>query len=122
MKKFLLFSLGAFFFALLHACSLENDIIKPNCQLSEPDLVDKWWKSNDQLVESMPVVMFRRNSTMQIKGSDDELKYSIEHCNKINVENLTQSTFNRLTVVRMTPDEVIMRIDDSEKVIFTRVE
>lgn len=122
MRKFLLFSFGAFIFALLHACSLENDIIKPNCQLSEPDLVDKWWKSDNELAKDMPVIMFRRNSVMQVKGSDDEIQYSIENCNKINIENITKSTMNRLTVVRMTPDEVVMRINDSEKVFFSRVE
>lgn len=122
MKKFLLFSFGAFIFALLHACSLENDIITPNCQLSEPDLVDKWWKSDDELAASMPVIMFKRNSTVKIKGSDDEVMYSIENCNKINVENVTKSTFDRLTVVRMTTDEVVMRVNDSEKVFYSLVE
>lgn len=122
MKKFLLFSLGAFLFALLHACSLENDIIKPTCQVSEPDLVDKWWKSNDELASDIPVLMFKRNNSMILKGSDDKIVYSIENCNKINVENDTKSTFTRLTVVRMTPEELIMRIDDSEKVIFTKAD
>src|SRR5690554_3576530 len=106
MKKFLLFSIGAFIFFLLHASSLENDIIKPNCQVSEPDLVDKWWKSEDGLAEELPVIMFKRNNTLLIKGSDDEIKYNIQHCNKIEVENRTKTTFNRLTVVRMTTDEV----------------
>ncbi len=109
MKKFFYLTVVAFILAVFHACSLNNNILTPNCKVFEADLVDRWWyqvgetKENGIYFSSMGKCM-KRNST-------DSLTYTLTNCNKLNITNHTKFSHETLEIGKLRPDKASMLIN-----------
>jgi hypothetical protein len=116
MRKWIFFTLIAFVFALLHACSLDNDMLKPNCEIFEIELVEKVWtptgsKAGDPL-------FFTVDGLLREGASADSITYNIQNCNTLSMFNKTTGESREWTIEHLDLDKMTIK-KGSETITYT---
>lgn len=127
MRKAIYLTMLAMVFALVHACSLNNDILRPSCEVFEVELVEKWWapqgtkadnkimfKANGQLLETNPA-----NGWMH-KSATDSVSYSLTNCNQLVVTNHTTGDVEAMEVYDLMPTVMIVQVGPKEQITFRK--
>jgi hypothetical protein len=109
MKKFFYLTVVAFIIAVLHACSLNNNIITPNCKVFEADLVDRWWYQIGETKENG--IYFSSAGRCMKRNSTDSLTYTLSNCNKLRIINHTKMAHEVFEIGKLRPDEASMLIN-----------
>lgn len=94
----------AFVISVLHSCSLNNNILTPDCKIFESLLVDRWWHSENDRERK---IFFSSNGRMLIAGSQDSITYRIHSCNKISVSNHTAAFHETMELSKLLPDKAV---------------
>ncbi len=115
-RKFIYLTLAAFVVAMVHACSLNNNIITPSCKVFETDLVDRWWFASGS--RDITGYYFNSNGTCKKKNSDDDMSYTLVNCNKLHIKNHTRHTIEVWDIAKLIPDQFAVNIDNKEMVMF----
>ncbi len=128
MRKVIYLTMLAMVFALVHACSLNNEILRPSCEVFEVEMVDKWWspqgthkssnkimfKSNGQIEETIP-----DNGWMH-KSAGDSVSYSLTDCNKLVITNHTSGDIEEMEVFDLMPDVMIIQATADKQITFNK--
>jgi hypothetical protein len=108
MKKFFYLTVVAFIISVLHACSLNNNILTPDCKVFEADLVDRWWFQVGQNKENG--IYFSSAGRCMKRNSSDSLTYTLTGCNKLNITNHTTFSHEVLEIGKLRPEKASMLI------------
>lgn len=106
MRKYVFLVLMAFAFALVHACSLNNDILKPDCEIFEVELTNKWWEpvGNKQAAK----LMFEEGK-IKMAGSDANKSYTLSNCNTVTVQDNDSGSSETWTIEDLNLDRLTLR-------------
>jgi len=104
VRKLIYLTLVSLFVALVHSCSLNNEILTPPCKIFEADLTDRWWYPENG--NSKTGIYFASNGNCMKKSSNDSLTYTLQSCNKINIINHTQSTTEQMELGKLIPNKM----------------
>ena len=128
MRKAIYLTMLAMVFAMVHACSLNNDILRPSCEVFEVELVEKWWapqgttksenkimfKSNGRLMETDPAHGWMH------KTAEDSVSYSLTDCNKLVITNHTSGDIEEMEVYDLMPDVMTIQVGPKEQLTFKK--
>ncbi|CAN5300926.1 hypothetical protein BH09BAC1_BH09BAC1_31050 [soil metagenome] len=115
-------------FALVHACSLNNEILRPSCEVFEVEMVDKWWAAQGTY-KSDNKIMFKSDGQLMEtdaahgwmhKNAADSVSYSLTNCNKLVVTNHTSGDIEEMEVFDLMPDVMILQVSDKEQITFKK--
>lgn len=111
MKKYLFLAVLAVLFALFSAsCSMNNDILKPDCEVFEVELTNKWWQPNGAKTDEK--IKFSSGQVENTQSSDS-MTYVISNCNTIEVVNHTDSSTDIWTIEDLNLDRLVLRKDNN---------
>ena len=111
MKKYLFLGLLALLFALFSAsCSLNNNILKPDCEVFEVELTNKWWQPNGAKTDEK--IKFSSGKVESTQGSDS-LTYIINNCNTIEVQNHSDNSTDMWIIEDLNLDRLVLRKDNN---------
>lgn len=117
MKKVIIGTLISLFVALLHSCSLDNNVITPSCRIFEALLVEQTWQP---ISGNQADIRFKADRQMTVIGSNDSITYELYNCNKLDVTNHTQSTFETWQIERLVEDVLVLQVNKDTKITFNR--
>ena len=106
MRKYGFFVLMALAFAMVQACSMNNDILKPSCEVFEVELVNKWWQPQGQ--KQAEAVMFTADGTMKWTNTSAEKNYELANCNTLRVTDEETGTMNEWTIQDLNLDRLVI--------------
>ena len=116
MRKWLFFTFVAFVMAMIHACSLNNSIIKPNCQVFQFEMADKWWTPTGETGSQM---YFSSAGDMKTKTGTDNVTYTIQNCNSLLWVNHTSGESKEWIIKQLDPKKMVLQMDNKQMVTFT---
>jgi hypothetical protein len=117
----------AMVFALVHACSLNNDILRPSCEVFEVEMVEKWWAPVGAKTDNK--IMFHSNGLMEEtdptngwmhKSAGDSVSYSLTNCNKLVVTNHTSGDIEEMEIYDLMPTVMIIQVNAEEQITFKK--
>ena len=111
MKKYLFLGVMAVLFALFSAsCSLNNDILKPDCEVFEVELTNKWWQPTGSKTDER-----LRFASGKVESTEtaDSVTYVITNCNTIEVVNHTENAADQWTIEDLNLDRLVLRKDNN---------
>lgn len=109
MRKYGIFVLLAFVFALAQACSLDNDILKPDCEVFEVELTEKWWQPVG--AKNSPAIRFTNGGEFEMETSSDSWTYEIFNCNTVKMANTETGQTEEWTIEDLNLDRLVIRHD-----------
>lgn len=118
MRKWLFFTFVAFVMALIHACSLNNSIIKPNCQVFQIEMVEKWWVPNNEPTSTPDKIYFQSNGTMKKYADTDSISYELQNCNSLVMHNANTGETKQWVIKDLNPDRLVLEQDNNSTVTY----
>lgn len=127
MRKVIYLTMLAMVFALVHACSLNNDILRPSCEVFEVEMVDKWWAPQGSKADNK--IMFKSNGLLMEtdpahgwmhKSAEDSVSYTLTNCNKLVVTNHTSGDIEEMEVFDLMPDVMIVQVSEKQQITFKK--
>ncbi len=127
MRKVIYLTMLAMVFALVHACSLNNDILRPSCEVFEVEMVEKWWAPVGSKTDNK--IMFHSNGLMEetnpnngwmFKSASDSVSYSLTNCNKLVVTNHTSGDIEEMEIFDLMPTVMVIQINADEQITFKK--
>jgi len=128
MRKGIYLTMLAMAFALVHACSLNNEILRPSCEVFEVEMVDKWWAAQGTH-KSENRIMFKSGGVMaetdpangwMHKSATDSVSYSLTNCNKLVVTNHSSGDVEEMEVYDLMPDVMILQVSPEQQITFKK--
>ena len=116
MRKWLFFTFVAFVMAMIHACSLNNNIIKPNCQIFQYEMADKWWTPTSGATGQ---VYFSAAGVMKNKAGTDSISYTLQNCNGLAWYNHTSGESKEWLIKELNPSKMVVQQDNQHVVTYT---
>lgn len=107
MRKYGIFVLLAFMFALAQACSLDNDILKPDCEVFEVELTGKWW--HPQGHEGADNIMFTNEGTFKTEKSAGSWTYELFNCSTVKMANNETGETDEWVIEDLNLDRLVIR-------------
>lgn len=104
----------ALVFATMQSCSLNNDILKPNCEVFEVELVEKAWHPADNREQ----LIFHSNHRLEVNNSQEDITWEISNCNTVMVTNHTAGTLQAWTIDNLNLEQLVI-IRNKERVTYT---
>lgn len=106
--------------ALAHACSMNNQILTPNCDIYQSELANTWWTASDPAAGEKERVYFNADGTLQMGEISDSVRYDIQDCNRIKIDNITKADYEEWTIVSLTDNSLSLRYNGSKTVEYKR--
>lgn len=117
MRGVLTLVTAASLLALIHACSLDNNILKPKCRIFEIDLVERWWYPKDSQQSKL---YFKSNGEILMPASNGSWTFSLENCNKIQATDDINSVSEQWVIKALTDKDLQIAFDNNTTVSYTR--
>jgi hypothetical protein len=105
-RKLIYLTLVSFFVALVHSCSLNNNILTPPCKVFETDLTDR-------------CIYFDSDGTCVKRNSTDSITYTLNNCNKLNIVNHTLMQTEELNIGKLRPDNMTILKENGNQETYT---
>jgi hypothetical protein len=116
-RKLIYLTLVSFFVALVHSCSLNNNILTPPCKVFETDLTDRWWYPEAGSVNDG--IYFDSDGTCVKRNSTDSITYTLNNCNKLNIVNHTLMQTEELNIGKLRPDNMTILKENGNQETYT---
>ena len=128
MRKIALLFVAATLITLLHACNMDNNVIKPKCRIVESDLVAKRWVATSEVrLSDAKEIIFTTNGVIehphvQFNPDSSNLSsktYTLHYCNKIEVVDDANSSVEEWTIRELSPVYMRLRFGDNDEVTYS---
>ena len=107
----------AFVFAMIHACSLQNNILKPSCQVFQFDMADKWWTPvGGGAADKM---YFSSAGAVKQETSTDSITYTLQNCSSLIMHDYTTGETKDWVIQSLVPTKMIVMQDNVHTVTYT---
>ena len=111
-------TLVSLFLAFFQACQ-DNSILKPACRIFEVDLVEKWWHPVDTQDGRHQKVFFGADGRI-VTPFGNEMKYTLENCNAIRVEDPNDISIDHWTIKKLSDKELTISYERDYTVSYKR--
>lgn len=106
MQRVVALTILAFCMALIHSCSLNNEIITPPCKVFEADLTDRWWYPQGGKREEG--IYFCSSGNFFSRQGSDSTTYTLTECNKLTLYHHTRRSIEGVKIVKLLPDKLVL--------------
>ena len=110
--------LSALFFTIFHACSLDNNMLRPTCKIYKGELVERWWYPQGD-GNSMQAMFFESNGKIRM-SSADSVTFELFGCNKLTVTNHTNFTEEQWAIKVLSTQEFRLSRNKDHLAVFAR--
>lgn len=118
-KKLAFLTLVAVLFAVLHACSLNNNILIPDCQVFEVEMVDKWWYPTESGAKAQDRLYFTSQGQIQQLTVTDSVTFSINNCNALHIKNHDTGEMDQWNIIDLKPTDMVLEANGTRRAYST---
>ena len=117
MRKWIFFTFMAFVFAMIHACSLQNNIIKPSCQVFQFDMADKWWTPVGSNASGK--LYFSSGGAVTQESTTDSVTYNLQNCSSLVMHDYTSGETKDWVIQSLVPTKMVVMQNNATTVTYT---